>query len=177
MRPGESMTETERQIGDLLRQRHRAGANGSDDFSIKNLADIMQRQDASARILTLLLAAVAGVSLLVGGIGIMNVMLVSVTERTREIGLRLAIGARRRDIVLQFLIEAMALSGVGGAIGVAVGVASALILAGAAGWPTIIEPQSVFLAFGFSLAIGVIFGLYPAQRAAALEPAIALRHE
>jgi putative ABC transport system permease protein len=177
MRPGESMTETERQIGDLLRQRHRAGANGSDDFSIKNLADIMQRQDASARILTLLLAAVAGVSLLVGGIGIMNVMLVSVTERTREIGLRLAIGARRRDIVLQFLIEAMALSGVGGAIGVAVGVASALILAGAAGWPTIIEPQSVVLAFGFSLAIGVIFGLYPAQRAAALEPAIALRHE
>jgi putative ABC transport system permease protein len=177
LRQGESMALTEGQIGDLLRQRHRASADRGDDFSIRNMADIMQRQDASARILTLLLAAVAGVSLLVGGIGIMNVMLVSVTERTREIGLRLAIGARRRDIVLQFLIEAVTLSGIGGGIGVALGAASALLFAGVFGWPTIIEPQAVLLAFGFSLVIGVIFGFYPARRAAALQPAIALRHE
>ncbi|MBR0851611.1 ABC transporter permease [Bradyrhizobium diazoefficiens] len=177
MRRGESMAETEQQIGDLLRQRHHASADRGDDFSIRNMADIMQRQDASARILTLLLAAVAGVSLLVGGIGIMNVMLVSVTERTREIGLRLAVGARRRDIVLQFLIEAATISGIGGGIGAALGVAAALVLAGVAGWPTIIEPQSVLLASVFSLVIGIVFGFYPARRAAALQPAIALRHE
>jgi putative ABC transport system permease protein len=177
MRRGESMAETERQIGDLLRQRHRVGADRDDDFSIRNMADVMQRQDASARILTLLLASVAGVSLLVGGIGIMNVMLVSVTERTREIGLRLAVGARRRDIVLQFLIEAATISGVGGGIGAALGVVSALLLANVLGWPTIIEPQAVLLASAFSLVIGIVFGFYPARRAAALQPAIALRHE
>jgi putative ABC transport system permease protein len=177
VRQGADLAEAERQIRDLLRQRHRRAANQDDDFSIRNLAEVMERRDASARTLTLLLGAVAGVSLLVGGIGIMNVMLVSVTERTREIGLRLAIGARRRDILVQFLIEAATLSGVGGAVGVAAGAVTATLVASLAGWPTVIRAEAVVLAAGCSIAIGVFFGFYPARRAAALQPIEALRHD
>jgi putative ABC transport system permease protein len=171
------LANAERQIRDLLRQRHRRAVDQDDDFLIRNLSEIMERRDASARTLTLLLGAVAGVSLLVGGIGIMNVMLVSVTERTREIGLRRAMGARRQDILVQFLIEAMTLSGVGGAVGIALGAAIATLVAGLAGWPTVIPAESVMLAAGCSVAIGVFFGFYPARRAADLQPVAALRHE
>jgi len=177
IRQGEDLANAERQIRDLLRQRHRRAVDQDDDFLIRNLSEIMERRDASARTLTLLLGAVAGVSLLVGGIGIMNVMLVSVTERTREIGLRRAMGARRQDILVQFLIEAMTLSGVGGAVGIALGAAIATLVAGLAGWPTVIPAESVMLAAGCSVAIGVFFGFYPARRAADLQPVAALRHE
>lgn len=174
---GEDLANAERQIRDLLRQRHRRAVDQDDDFLIRNLSEIMERRDASARTLTLLLGAVAGVSLLVGGIGIMNVMLVSVTERTREIGLRRALGARRQDILVQFLIEAMTLSGVGGAVGIALGAVIATLVAALAGWPTVIRAESVMLAAGCSVAIGVFFGFYPARRAADLQPVAALRHE
>ena len=177
IRQGEDLANAERQIRDLLRQRHRRAVDQDDDFLIRNLSEIMERRDASARTLTLLLGAVAGVSLLVGGIGIMNVMLVSVTERTREIGLRRAMGARRQDILVQFLIEAMTLSGVGGAVGIALGAAIATLVASLAGWPTVIRAESVMLAAGCSVAIGVFFGFYPARRAADLQPVAALRHE
>ena len=177
IRQGEDLANAERQIRGLLRQRHRRAVDQDDDFLIRNLSEIMERRDASARTLTLLLGAVAGVSLLVGGIGIMNVMLVSVTERTREIGLRRAMGARRHDILVQFLIEAMTLSGVGGAVGIALGAAIATLVASLAGWPTVIRAESVILAAGCSVAIGVFFGFYPARRAADLQPVAALRHE
>jgi len=177
IRQGEDLGEAERHIRDLLRQRHRRAVDQDDDFSIRNLSEIMERRDASARTLTLLLGAVAGVSLLVGGIGIMNVMLVSVTERTREIGLRRAMGARRRDVLLQFLIEATALSGIGGLVGIAVGIAIAMLVAAFAGWPTVIQVQAVMLGAGCSLVIGIFFGLYPARCAASLQPVTALRHE
>ena len=177
IRQGEDLANAERQIRDLLRQQHRRAVDQDDDFLIRNLSEIMERRDASARTLTLLLGAVAGVSLLVGGIGIMNVMLVSVTERTREIGLRRALGARRQDILVQFLIEAMTLSGVGGAVGIALGAVIATLVAALAGWPTVIRAESVILAAGCSVAIGVFFGFYPARRAADLQPVAALRHE
>ena len=177
IRQGEDLANAERQIRDLLRQRHRRALDQDDDFQIRNLSEIMEQRDASARTLTLLLGAVAGVSLLVGGIGIMNVMLVSVTERTREIGLRRAMGARQRDILVQFLIEAVTLSGVGGAIGIALGAAMATLVAYFAGWPTVIRAESVMLAASCSVAIGVFFGFYPARRAAHLQPVAALRHE
>jgi len=177
IRQGEDLSAAEAQIRDLLRQRHRRDADQDDDFSIRNLAEIMERRDASARTLTLLLAAVAGVSLLVGGIGVMNVMLVSVTERTHEIGLRVALGARARDILLQFLFESATLSGIGGAVGMVLGVALAIITARLAGWPTVIRPEALVLAAGCSIAIGVFFGFYPARRAGSLQPAVALRHE
>src|SRR5262245_24101866 len=163
MRQGEDLAGAEGQIRELLRQRHRRAADQDDDFSIRNLAEIMERRDASARTLTLLLAAVAGVSLLVGGIGVMNVMLVSVTERTHEIGLRVALGARARDILLQFLIEAATLSGIGGAVGIALGVVLAAISASLAGWPTVIRAEAVVLSAACSIAIGVFFGFYPAR--------------
>ena len=177
IRQGEDLSAAEAQIRDLLRQRHRRDADQDDDFSIRNLAEIMERRDASARTLTLLLAAVAGVSLLVGGIGVMNVMLVSVTERTHEIGLRVALGARARDILLQFLFESATLSGIGGAVGMVLGVALAIITARLAGWPTVIRPEALVLSAGCSIAIGVFFGFYPARRAGSLQPAVALRHE
>ncbi len=161
----------------LLRQRHRLQADAEDDFSIRNLTEIANTATASARVLSLLLAAVAGVSLLVGGIGIMNIMLVSVTERTREIGLRLAVGARPRDVLWQFLIEATTLSTLGGAIGVALGIGAAMGIARFAGWPSLVSLDAILIAVGVSGLIGVFFGFYPARRAAKLDPIEALRRE
>ncbi len=176
VREGESLAAAETDVKALLRQRHRLQPNQEDDFAIRNLADIAATREASARTLALLLAAVAGVSLAVGGIGIMNIMLVSVTERTREIGLRLAVGARPRDILRQFLFEATGLAAIGGAVGVALGVTTAYAIANAAGWPLLIEPPSIVLAVVFSGLVGVFFGWYPALRASRLDPIEALRH-
>ncbi|MCW5748643.1 MAG: ABC transporter permease [Alphaproteobacteria bacterium] len=177
VRDGEDMADAERQMREVLRQRHRLTAAQDDDFWIRNLTEVANTQLESSKALALLLAAVAGVSLLVGGIGIMNIMLVSVTERTREIGLRLAVGARRRDILSQFLIEATTLAAIGGAIGVVLGVGGSIIVAELGGWPTLINPEVVLAAVGFSALIGVFFGFYPAQRASHLDPIEALRHE
>jgi putative ABC transport system permease protein len=176
IREGESMSDAETDVKALLRQRHRLTDDKEDDFSIRNLADIAATREASARTLALLLAAVAGVSLAVGGIGIMNIMLVSVTERTREIGLRMAVGARQRDVLRQFLFEATGLSVIGGAVGVAIGVGAAYGISHAAGWPLLIEPRSVILAVAFSGLVGLFFGWYPAMRASRLDPIQALRH-
>jgi putative ABC transport system permease protein len=176
VREGENLTDAENDVKALLRQRHRLQPNQDDDFNVRNLAEIAATREASARTLALLLAAVAGVSLAVGGIGIMNIMLVSVTERTREIGLRLAIGARQRDILRQFLFEATGLAAIGGAVGVAIGIAAAYGTSKWAGWPLLIEPNSVVLAVVFSGLVGVFFGWYPAMRASRLDPIEALRH-
>jgi putative ABC transport system permease protein len=167
----------EEDVRALLRQRHRLQAGTDDDFSLRNLAEIMEAQEASSRVLSLLLAAVASVSLLVGGIGIMNIMLVSVTERTREIGLRMAVGARTRDILGQFLVEAITLSLIGGLIGVALGMGTSAAIAGFFGWRVLLSPESILLAVTFALAIGVFFGFYPARKAARLNPVEALRFE
>jgi putative ABC transport system permease protein len=177
VRDGEDMAGTVEQIRQVLRQRHRLRTDQDDDFSIRNLTEIMQRRDASSKALALLLAAVAAVSLVVGGIGIMNIMLVSVTERTREIGLRMAVGARRRDILIQFLIEATTLALLGGIAGVVLGVGAAYVIAELAAWPTLIQVDAIVLAVGVSAAIGVFFGFYPARRAALLDPIEALRRE
>jgi putative ABC transport system permease protein len=176
VRDGENMTATEDEVKALLRQRHRLQSGAEDDFAIRNLADIAATREASARTLALLLAAVAGVSLAVGGIGIMNIMLVSVTERTREIGLRLAIGARQWDILRQFLFEAAGLSAIGGAIGVLLGVGAAYFVSTMAGWPLLIEPMSIVIGVVFSGLVGIFFGWYPALRASRLDPIEALRH-
>jgi len=167
----------EEQVRALLRQRHRLQPGADDDFSLRNLAEIMAAQEASSRVLALLLAAVASVSLLVGGIGIMNIMLVSVTERTREIGLRMAIGARTRDILGQFLVEAVTLSLIGGLAGILIGLAGAWAIAAVAGWRVLLSPESVMLAAAFAFAVGVFFGFYPARKAARLNPVEALRFE
>ena len=167
----------EEHVRSLLRQRHRIQAGADDDFSLRNLAEVMAAQEASSRVLALLLAAVASVSLLVGGIGIMNIMLVSVTERTREIGLRMAVGARTRDILGQFLVEAVTLSLIGGLIGVALGVGGSVAIAQLAGWRIVLSPEAVGLAVAFAFVIGVFFGFYPARKAARLNPVEALRFE
>jgi putative ABC transport system permease protein len=174
---GADMKAAEEQTRALLRQRHRIQPGQPDDFSLRNLEEVAAAQEASGRVLALLLAAVASVSLIVGGIGIMNIMLVSVTERTREIGLRMAVGARTRDILGQFLVEAVTLSLLGGLIGIALGIAAALGIAEFADWRIHIAPQSVLLAGGFAAAIGIVFGLYPARKAARLNPVEALRYE
>jgi len=173
----ERVAEAEEQIKALLRQRHRLRTGQDDDFFLRNLSQILETRAESSRAMSLLLAAVASVSLAVGGIGIMNIMLVSVTERTREIGLRMAVGARGRDILTQFLIEAVTLSIIGGLIGIAMGVGGSIAITFSGGWPMIIEIQSVFLAFGFSAAVGIFFGFYPARKAANLDPIEALRYE
>jgi putative ABC transport system permease protein len=171
------VTDTVRSMTELLRQRHRIQPGKSDDFYVRNLSQILEARSDSSRVMTLLLAAVASISLIVGGIGIMNIMLVSVTERTREIGLRMAIGAKGKDILLQFLIEAITLSLIGGAIGVFLGLTGSIAIAKLSGWPAIIQIQSVFLAFGFAASVGVFFGFYPARKAAHLDPIEALRYE
>jgi putative ABC transport system permease protein len=177
VREGQNMKVAEEGIKDLLRQRFKVPAGTDDPFVIRNLTEILQAQEESSRIMTLLLAAVAGISLIIGGIGIMNIMLVSVTERTREIGLRMAVGARGRDILAQFLIEAITLSLLGGAIGVLLGAASTWAVGYFAGWQVSMSLASIALAAGFSALVGVFFGFYPAQRAAKLLPIQALRYE
>ena len=174
---GYDMKIAEEQVRSLLRQRHRLQPGQDDDFSLRNLEEVAPTQEASSRVLALLLAAVASVSLVVGGIGIMNIMLVSVTERTREIGLRMAVGARTRDILGQFLVEAVTLSLIGGLAGIAIGVATAVGIAEIAGWRIVLSPESVILAVAFAFAIGVFFGFYPARKAARLNPVEALRFE
>ncbi len=174
---GASLAAAEDGIRGLLRQRHRLAAGADDDFNVRKLTEVLEAQEASSRTLTLLLSAVAGVSLVVGGIGIMNIMLVSVTERTREIGLRMAVGARSRDVLLQFLIEAVTLSLLGGAIGVALGALATWAVAAFAGWPVSLGAAPFALAVLFSAAVGVFFGYYPARRASQLLPIDALRHE
>ncbi len=161
----------------LLRLRHKLTAAEPDDFSVRNISDLQQVREATSQTQALLLAGIAVVSLVVGGIGIMNIMLVSVTERTREIGLRLAVGARGRDILLQFLVEALTLACLGGAIGIAMGLASIEAVAILAHWPVVISGFSIILGFTSAVVIGAVFGFYPARRAAALEPIAALRYE
>ena len=165
------------EVSALLRQRHRLPEDQEDDFTVRNLTEIANTATAAATTLSWLLAAVAAVSLLVGGIGIMNIMLVSVTERTREIGLRLAVGARQSAVLTQFLIEATTLATIGGAAGVALGIAAALTIARIAGWPSVISIETILIAVGVSGLIGVFFGFYPARRAAQLDPIEALRRE
>lgn len=177
VREAEFVQEAEEQIKALLRQRHRLRSGQDDDFFLRNLSQILETRAESSRAMSLLLAAVASVSLVVGGIGIMNIMLVSVTERTREIGLRMAVGARSRDILTQFLIEAVTLSLIGGLIGIALGMGGSIAITLSGGWPMIIEIESIFLAFGFSAAVGIFFGFYPARKAANLDPIEALRYE
>jgi putative ABC transport system permease protein len=175
--PGEDMSEAEAQVRTLLRDRHRLQPYQEDDFWIRNLAEVLQTQEETSAVLTYLLAAIASVSLLVGGIGIMNIMLVSVTERTREIGLRMAVGARGRDILTQFLVEAVTLSLIGGIIGIVLGIGSSNAISYFAEWHTVLAPGAVVLAFGFAAAIGIFFGFYPARKASRLDPIEALRYE
>ena len=173
----ERVEEAEEQITTLLRQRHRIGPERDDDFNVRNLSDIAEAASTTARVMGILLGSVASISLLVGGIGIMNIMLVSVTERTREIGIRMAVGARSRDIMLQFLVEAVVMAATGGLIGILLGIGSSELLKKWAQWPTLIDPGIVAIAFLFSGAVGVFFGFYPAQKAANLDPIDALRYE
>ena len=156
------------QIHDLLRQRHRITGDHDDDFTVRTQQEIAEAANSASQTMRVLLAAIACVSLVVGGIGIMNIMLVSVTERTREIGIRMAVGAHGRDILMQFLTEAVTLSSVGGVIGIICGIATSRVLSIYANWPTLISISSIAIAFPFSAAVGVFFGFYPARKAAAL---------
>jgi putative ABC transport system permease protein len=167
----------QQQISSLLRQRHNIRPGRDDDFTVRNQQEIADAATATSKVMTLLLGAIAGVSLVVGGIGIMNIMLVSVTERTREIGVRLAVGAHGRDILTQFLIEAVSLSSIGGVIGIIIGIGASRLLSIYANWPTLISMSSIAIAFSFSAAVGVFFGFYPAREAARLDPIEALRYE
>jgi putative ABC transport system permease protein len=173
----EDVTRAQKQISNLLRDRHHIPIGGDDDFSIRNMSEMANAQQEGVNTLTTLLAAIAAVSLLVGGIGIMNIMLVSVTERTREIGIRMAVGARPRDVLAQFLVEALTLAFFGGVLGVLLGLFGAKWLASSFGWPILIRPDIIVIAVVFSGLVGVIFGLYPAQKAARLDPIDALRFE
>ncbi len=177
VRSPERVSEAEAEIRELLRQRHRLRPNQENDFWIRNQAEALETRAESSRTMSLLLAAVASVSLVVGGIGIMNIMIVSVTERTREIGLRMAVGARRRDILAQFLTEAVALSLIGGLIGILLGLAGSFAFSRFGNWPAVIRPASVAVAFLVSAAVGIFFGFYPARKASRLDPIEALRRE
>jgi putative ABC transport system permease protein len=174
---GASAEDTMAAIRDLLRQRHRLQSDQEETFIVRNLAEAADVEETATRALSVLLAAVASVSLVVGGIGIMNIMLVTVTERTREIGLRLAVGARQRDVLAQFLVEAVTLALLGGGLGTTVGVATAAAIAVLAQWSIVIEVRALLLAISFAGAVGVFFGFYPARMAARLDPIIALRYE
>ena len=174
---GDHVKEAERQVIELLHQRHRIGQGETDDFSVRNLSEMLSLAESATRIMSLLLGGIASVSLLVGGIGIMNIMLVSVTERTREIGIRMAVGARERDILSQFLIEAVMLALTGGVVGILLGAGGSVLTSRFAGWTTVISPAAVFLAFGFSAAVGVFFGFYPERKASRMDPIEALRYE
>ncbi|MCS7253950.1 MAG: ABC transporter permease [Armatimonadota bacterium] len=167
----------QQQVTELLRKRHRINQDSQDDFTVRSQSEFMQMAQSTSQMFLILLASIASVSLLVGGIGIMNIMLVSVAERTREIGIRKAVGARRRDILLQFLVEAVVLTVIGGAIGILFGVGTAKAIGKAAGWTVVIPPYSIALAFFFAISVGLFFGIYPAYKAASLDPIEALRHE
>jgi putative ABC transport system permease protein len=177
VRDANLMSGVQGQVEALLSSRRRIPEGGEPDFVIRNQADLVQAFQGVTQTITMLLSAIAAVSLVVGGIGIMNIMLVSVTERTREIGIRKAVGATRRDVLMQFLVEAVALSMVGGALGILLALGAASTISAVAGWATIVTPWAVAMAFGFAAAVGVFFGLYPAQRAASLDPIVALRYE
>jgi len=171
------MDQAVQDVGALLRERHRILPGLDDDFTIRNLTEVFEAQETSAEVMSVLLGAIASVSLIVGGIGIMNIMLVSVTERTREIGLRQAVGAKTRDILLQFLVEAVTLSVLGGVIGIAVGLTASVLISHFAQWSTEVSPLSILMAFVFSGLVGVFFGYYPARKASFLNPIEALRYE
>ena len=173
----EALNKAEEEITALLNQRHRIGPNKEADYTVRNLSEIMAVSAQSSKVMSLLLGAVASISLIVGGIGIMNIMLVSVTERTREIGIRMAIGAKEGDILLQFLTEAVLLTTLGGIVGMILGVTSAFAVSKLAGWPTLISFQAIVIAVVFSAGVGVFFGFYPARKAASLNPIDALRYE
>ncbi len=173
----EAIHTVQKQIGDLLRQRHRLRPDEDDDFMIRSPTDLANVQAQAGRIMTLLLASIASVSLLVGGIGIMNIMLVSVTERTREIGVRMAVGATEQDVQMQFLSEALVLSLLGGGVGVLLGVAASMAVSSMLDWPTRVPPQAIVIAVLVSAGVGVFFGFYPARKAARLDPIEALRYE
>ncbi|BDV41643.1 multidrug ABC transporter substrate-binding protein [Geotalea uraniireducens] len=176
-RSKELLSQAEEEVVTLLDQRHRIGPAKERDYSVRNLSELLAVAQQSSRVMSLLLGAVASISLVVGGIGIMNIMLVSVTERTREIGIRMAIGARQRDILLQFLTEAVLLTLLGGGIGMVIGVVGAKLISTAFGWPTLVSPQAILIACGFSGGVGIFFGFYPAHKAAGLNPIEALRYE
>jgi putative ABC transport system permease protein len=173
----EVLKEVEEQITALLRQRHHILPNQDDDFTVRNLTEIMGTIEQTGKVMSLLLASIASISLIVGGIGIMNIMLVSVTERTREIGIRIAVGAKGRDILLQFLIESLVLSLIGGILGIGIGMAGTLILSYFTQWPTLFSMRAILLAFLFSSLVGIFFGFYPARKASLLNPIDALRYE
>jgi putative ABC transport system permease protein len=164
-------------IKELLRARHRLPASEDDDFTIRTMEDIAKTIAGTSRTMMLMLMGIASISLIVGGIGIMNILLVSVTERTKEIGLRMAVGAKRRHILLQFLVEAIIMTAIGGSVGVAAGIGGAKLLTTLVGWPTIISPEAIVIAFLFSLIVGVFFGLYPANKASKMNPIEALHYE
>ena len=172
-----AMDAAARQVTDLLRDRHRIRVGQPEDFTLQTQAEILEAAQETSQTFSLLLGSIAGISLFVGGIGILAMMVISVRERTREIGVRRAVGARRRDILLQFILEATSLSLAGGLIGSVVGVAGGLILGRVTGWPTAISPLAILLAFGVSTVVGIFFGAYPARRAARLDPIVALRAE
>lgn len=173
----EALSDVQRQITELLRQRHRITPGREDDFNVRTQQEIADAATATSNIMRLLLSAVAGVSLLVGGIGIMNIMLVSVTERTREIGIRMAVGAKGHDILLQFLIESVTLSLIGGVLGILLGICGSKILSANMGWPVLTSLDSIVVAFLFSALVGIFFGFYPARKASMLDPIEALRYE
>ncbi|HEY2385056.1 MAG TPA: ABC transporter permease, partial [Terriglobia bacterium] len=173
----QAMDQAMQEVEGLLRERHKIEAGADDDFTIRNLTEVFQAQETSAQVMSILLGAIASVSLVVGGIGIMNIMLVSVTERTAEIGLRQAVGAKTRDILLQFLVEAVTLSLLGGIIGIAAGLTASVLISYFAHWSTQVSMLAIALAFLFSALVGVFFGYYPARKAAFLDPIEALRYE
>jgi len=173
----DAMKEAENEITRLLQQRHRIRPGQENDFSVRNLTEAASAAEQSASVMSILLGAIASISLLVGGIGIMNIMLVSVTERTREIGIRMAVGARGRDILYQFLTEALALSLMGGIIGVILGILASQLITRFYNWPTLVSPSALLLSSAFAAGVGIFFGFYPARKAAGLDPIEALRYE